>query len=323
MRMQYDTRTVHPLDAYEHFRTGTATELVPVSLHGPSPGQLLAMMPVVQIGDFAVETVVWTTDREITARRDERLIRACDPEYYRLFLSVTPGVRTEQADNLVEFRAGDIALHDTSRPWEATLPTGRTQMRLVMLTFPRSLVPIDGGTVAPLVGAVLPRSLSGRSLIAQFLSELIEPAATDDPGLAEVLRECTVGLIRQRLGEPPGITPHTGRLLQQKRIKGIICRHLDDPVLGPDGIAKAANISRSYLHRIFQGADLTPMQLLKQLRLQKAHRRLQDPALARIPIKDIRSAVGYVRADQFARDFQQLFGASAREVRRFAAEQSC
>lgn len=204
-------------------------------------------------------------------------------------------------------------------------------LRLVMLTFPRSLVPVDGDTVQPLVGALMPRSLSGRGLIAQFLGELTESAATDDirlsepaitgdPGLAEVLCKCVVGLIRQRLGELSGITPHTRRLLQQERIKGIVRRHLDNPALDPEGIAKAANISQSYLHRIFRGADLTPMRLLKQLRLQEAHRMLQDSALANRAIKDIGSAVGYVRADQFSWDFRQLFGVSPRAARLLAVE---
>jgi AraC-like DNA-binding protein len=78
-----------------------------------------------------------------------------------------------------------------------------------------------------------------------------------------------------RLGKPPGITPNTRRLLYQERINGIIRQHLGNPALDPDEIAKQAHISPRYLHTIFQGADLTPMQLVKQLRLHQAHHRLQ------------------------------------------------
>jgi AraC-like DNA-binding protein len=311
----YDTRTVHPLDRYEYWREGSAAELVPESIHGRPPGQLLAVMSVAKIGDFAVEVATWAADSEVVVRRTERLIRAGDPECYRIVLSVTPGPRIEQAGHRVEFRTRDIALYDTSWPWTTTNPTGPTPMRVVILTFPRALVPIDRATVRPLVGTVMPRSLPDRSLIAQFLSGLTKPAATDDPSLAEVLRECAVGLIRQRLGEPTGTTPHTRRLLNQARINGILRRHLSNPELDPDRIAQAAHISPRYLYSIFQHADLTPMQLLKQLRLQEAHRKLQDPALASTPIKDIMAAVGYVRVDQFARDFRQHFGVSASEVR--------
>src|SRR5262249_51233395 len=123
-------------------------------------------------------------------------------------------------------------------------------------------------------------------------------------------------------GKPTGITPHTRRLLYQTRINGIVRRHLGNPALDPDRIAREAHISPRYLHSIFQDADLTPMQLLKQLRLREARRRLQDPALASRSIKDIMAAVGYVRADQFARDFRQQFGVTASEVRRCADERT-
>jgi AraC-like DNA-binding protein len=279
-------------------------------------------MSVAKVGDFAVEAATWAADGEVVVRRTERLIRACDPECYRIYLGVTSGVRMEQADHQMEFRARDIALYDVSQPWTTTHTTGQAPMRVVMLTFPRALVPIDRAAVRPLVGTVTPRNLPGRSLVAQFLVGLTEPAGTDDPGLAEVLRECAVGLIRQRLGEPPGITPRTRRLLHRARINGIIRRNLGNPALGPDGIARKASISPRYLHTIFQDADLTPMQLLKRLRLQEARRRLQDPALAGTPVKDIMAAVGYIRADQFARDFRQQFGFSASEARPLAGDRS-
>jgi AraC-like DNA-binding protein len=322
MHTLYDTRTVHPLDRYEYYREVAASELVPVSIHGRPPSQLLAMMSGTKIGDFTLEVITWAADGEAMRQRTERLIRASDPESYRLFLSATPGVRTEQEDHQVELRARDIVLYDLSRPSQTTHPTTPAQMQVVMLTFPRALVPIDPATVRPLIGTTMPRSLPGRSLIAQFLIDLTEPTATDAPGLADVLHECTVGLIRGQLGKPTGITSHTRRLLHQARINGIIRRHLDNPGLDPGEIAGQAHISPRYLHAIFQDANLTPMQLVKQLRLQQANQRLQDPTLASTPIKDIMSAVGYARADQFARDFRQIFGVSATEIRQLANQQS-
>jgi AraC-like DNA-binding protein len=320
MHTLYDTRTVHPLDRYEYYRAGAAVELAPVSVHGRSPGHLLAVRSIAKVHDVEIDALAWAADGEVTVRRTEHLIRANDPECYRILLGITPGLRVEHADNRVNFRARDIALYDTSRTWMATHPAKPT--RTVMLTFPRGLVPIDYAAVRPLVGTVIPRSLPGRSLVAQFLIGLTERAGTDDPRLAEVLRECAVGLIRQRLGEPTGITPHTRRLLYRSRIDGIIRRNLGNPALDPDEIAKEADISPRYLYSIFQDADLAPMQLLKRLRLEEARRRLQDPALAGTPVKDIMSAVGYVRADQFSRDFRQQFGCSASEARPLADDRS-
>jgi AraC-like DNA-binding protein len=324
MHTLYDTRTVHPLDRYEYYRAAAASELVPVSIHGRPPSQLLAMMSGVKIGDFTLEVVTWAADGEAVRQRNERLIRAGDPESYRIFLSATPGVRIEQADHQVELHARDVALYDLSRPSKTTHPTTPTQMQVVMLTFPRALVPVAHDTVRPLVGTVMPRSMPGRSLVAQLLIGLTDATTdeqADDPSLADVLYECAVGLIRERLGQPDGITLRTRRLLQMQHIRGIIRRHLANPELDPDRIASAAHISPRYLHTIFQDAEFSPMQLLKRMRLEECRRSLQDPALARTPIKNVIAAHGYRRPDQFARDFKQLYGVSAHQVRRLARQQ--
>jgi hypothetical protein len=93
MYVLYDTRRVHPLDRYEYARAGAGAELAPVAIRGRAPGQLLAVMSVAQVGDFAIEAVTWAADSEIVAHRTDRLVRACDPECYRVFLSINGGVR--------------------------------------------------------------------------------------------------------------------------------------------------------------------------------------------------------------------------------------
>jgi len=321
MDILYDTRTIHPLDRYDHYQAGAGIELAPLTVHGRAPDHLLAVMSVAQIGDFEIEVLTWSADSEIVTRRTEHLIRACDPECYRILLSVSGKIRMEQAGHQADVHTRDIILYDMSHPSQATHSTGPGSMRLVMLTFPRALVPIPSTRVRPLIGTLIPRSMPGRSLIAQFLTGLTNIAQlTADPDLAQIFYECTVGLIRQRLGQPNGITPRTRQLLYKALIRDIIRRYLSNPLLDPNGIAEAAHISPRYLHQLFQDAELTPMQLLKRLRLQECHRHLQDPALATTPIKDIIAAHGYLRPDQFARDFKQLFGVSATQIRRLASQ---
>lgn len=316
MHVLYDTRLIHPLDRYEYYRAGVNTEIARVEVHGHTPGHLFTTMSVARIGDFEITTHSWSSDSEIVAWRTERSIRACDPECYRIFLLVNGEIRAEQAGNQVDFRSRDIALYDTSHPWRAIHPTGPGQTQLAMLTFPRTLIPIIDSKVRPLIGTVMPRNMRGRSLIAQFLTGLADTAdLTEDPDLTHALHECAVGLIRQRLGRPDGITPRTRQLLHMAHIRNIICRNLDNPGLDPSWIADAANISQRYLHQLFQGTELTPMQLVKRLRLQECNRSLRDPALGARRIKEIIAAHGYGRLDQFSRDFRQMFGVSAREVR--------
>jgi AraC-like DNA-binding protein len=332
MYVPYDTRTVHPLDRYEYAQAGGASELAPVAIRGRAPSNLLAVMSAAQLGDFTIEVSSWATDTELVIHRTDRLIKGCDPDCYQLLLSINGGVRIQQAGNQVSFAARDIALYDTSRSWHGAMHrTDQTPMQVITLTFPRALAPTPRASLAPLLGTAMPGDLPGRSLIAEFLIGLTDAPDMadmagfaehgDDYGLDDALRECVVGLIRQRLGQPNGITVRSRQLLYTAYIRSAIRRQLGNPALRPASIAQAANISPRYLHKLFQDNELTTMQLLKRLRLEECHRSLRDPALAKTPIKQIIAAHGYLRQDQFAHDFKQLFGMSATQLRRLASQQ--
>jgi AraC-like DNA-binding protein len=156
--------------------------------------------------------------------------------------------------------------------------------------------------------------------MAQLLTELVNTRGhTTDPDVASVLHESVAGLIRQRLGQPNGISRQTRRSLHLAHIRNLIRRRLNDPTLNLEQIARTAHMSPRYLHTIFQDADLTPMQLVKRLRLEQCHHSLQDPAQLARPIRDIILTHGYRRPDQFARDFKQHFGVSATQVRKSAS----
>ncbi|ROO60310.1 AraC family transcriptional regulator [Micromonospora sp. Llam0] len=323
MRTLYDTGSVHPLDRYEYYRTEATAEVAPVEIRGRSSLSLTAAMRVAQVGQYEIEATSWLSDTEGVALRTQRLIRASDPESYRICVLISGELGVEQNGNQGWLRPRDIALYDTSRPWDARHVPGRTPMRLAMVTFPRALVPVAETAVRPIVGTTVPRRMRGRGLVAAFLvgiAEAADPSA--DPHLADALGECVVGIIRQRLGLRPGISPGTRRMLHRAHVTAVIRRKLADPHLDADGIARAASISPRYLYRIFEDTGTTPMQIVKKLRLTECHRSLRDPKLSSTAINEIVSAHGYSRPDQFARDFKQLFGMSATQVRQSVRDRS-
>lgn len=318
MQVLYDTRTVHALDRYDYYRARSANEFAPVSVHGRAPGRLFAAMSVARIGEAEVADVSWSADSELMTLRTDRWIRACDPECYRVFLNVRGVMRGEQADNRVEFRTLDMALYDLSQPLRAIHGTHREPLRAVMLSFPRTWVPVARTAVQPLLGTVMPKSLRERDPIAQFLIGLadIMHLTTADPGRADLVRECLVGLIRRRLGRSGGASPHACRLLQRENVHNIIRRDHGNSRLNLSRIAEAANMSLRSLHKLFRGAELTPMRQLKRIRLEECDRSLRDPALAASSMIDIIARHGYRRSDQFTRDYKQLYGISPSQIRK-------
>ena len=317
MRVQYDTDAVPWPDRYEYYRNAAASEVAPVAIRARAPGRLRAVLSSAQVGDFLVEAASYAADFETEFWRDDRMIRAGDPDCYRMLLNTTGGEVTEQAGNQACFGPRDIGLFTLSSRYHNVKPATRQAMRVIMVTFPRRLLPLDEAAVTPLLSTLLPRGLAAHSLFTQFLTYLADGADPDPESgsLAEALRQVTIALVGERLGAGSGFTPATRRLLYQEWVRLVVARQSGDPKLNPAKISRAVHISERYLHRLFRDSDHTPMQLVKATRLEQCHRDLQDPARAGQPIGEIAIARGYQRPDQFARDFRQRFGIPATQLR--------
>jgi hypothetical protein len=174
MRVLYDTTTVPPLHRYDYYRAGAACESAPVEVYGREPGRLAARMSVGRLGDFDLEELTWAADAAIVTRRTEQLIRIGGRERYRLVVGVAGEMELEQTDSRVRIRPGDIGLYDLYRPWLARHPAEQSRIRVMTLTFPRALLPVDERAVSPLLGALVPRRLSGRDLMARFLAGRVD-----------------------------------------------------------------------------------------------------------------------------------------------------
>ena len=308
MRVLYDTRTVSEWDRYEYYRHGAASELAPVEVRGREPGRMLAAMSSGRAGEFEFEELTWAADAEVTTHRTERLIRRGDPGRFRLIAPTAGEIRLEQAGHRERLRPGDVALYDLSRPWRAAHPPGPGRIGVVMLTFPRSRF---GVALDDLAGTRFPRSLPGRELMAQLLTAL---PATSHPD-AETLAGCAEGLLRRRLGDAGAVTPELRRMVYLARVRDAARALLADPDLDPERLARAVAISPRYLHKLFAGTGVTPMQLVKRLRLEAGRRLLAGPPGARtVTVGQAAAAVGYRRADQFARDFHRAFGVAPSRV---------
>jgi AraC-like DNA-binding protein len=317
MRVLFDTTVVHPLDRFAYYRAAAGGEFAPVRIGGQSPGRLAASMVVDRIGDLMVEMFCWEFAGQIEAHRSPQLIRAVDPECFRVLLSLEGGFGVRHARQTVEFGPWDLALYDTSRPWRVRhFPNVAAPRRTIMLTLPRSLVPSDLAQIEGHVGTVFPRRMGSRSVVADLLVELTQPHSSLPVRVdrSDLLRDCVIGLLQERLGRP-GIAPRLARDVQMARIWTIIRSHLGEPALSPARIAAMAHISVRSLHQLLHDAGTTPMALVKHLRLEECHRRLTDPTMSERTIKDIALSLGYPRQDQFTRDFKRMFGVSAGTVR--------
>ena len=125
-----------------------------------------------------------------------------------------------------------------------------------------------------------------------------------------------VGLAFQE-GETPdpeaGTTRSAAILLS--RAKAFLRCHLDDPDLDPAMVAKAMNISKRYLHKLFSTVDTTLGTWVREERLGRAHSMLVNPRFDYLSITEIALRQGFNDIPHFSRQFRAQYGYPPRMAR--------
>jgi AraC-like DNA-binding protein len=102
-------------------------------------------------------------------------------------------------------------------------------------------------------------------------------------------------------------------------IRHYIEQHLGDHTMTPASIAEAHNISKRYLHKIFEREGNTVGGQIRTSRLEKIRKDLANPLLADRPVGAVGARWGLVDPSQLSRLFREVYGLSPREYRVKAA----
>ncbi|MDO0913114.1 helix-turn-helix domain-containing protein [Streptomyces sp. DT2A-34] len=228
---------------------------------------------------------------------------------YHLVLVTGGEAVLEQAGRTVRVGACGPVLLDTDRPFRLHL----TRPRNTVVTAHLPWTERDG------LGGSVARELPGREqlavLVAEFLAGLARDATPYGPvgelRMGAVVTELVRALLDHRPGDGEG--PATPVLL--RRIQLYILDHLDDRRLTPDQVAAAHHISTRYLHRLFQGQELTVAAWIKAQRLERCRRDLADPALRHLPVHTIGARWGFAQPADFSRAFRAAYGVTPTGLR--------
>ena len=105
------------------------------------------------------------------------------------------------------------------------------------------------------------------------------------------------------------------RRARRSQVMRHIEAHLQDPVLGPESIARALRLSTRYLRQLFAGEPETiPGHILRR-RLEECAQRLTHPLWRRRSVTEIAFHWGFVSAAHFARVFKARYGVTPTKFR--------
>jgi AraC-like DNA-binding protein len=112
------------------------------------------------------------------------------------------------------------------------------------------------------------------------------------------------------------------RAARRQAIKDDIAAHLTRHDLSPDDVAKRIGIKPRYMRELLQDDGTSFSDLLRHMRLQRAHQQLSDPRQLTRSISTIAYQVGFSDLSYFNRCFRRQFGATPSEIRELACQRS-
>lgn len=266
-----------------------------------------------------VQATLLTTTPHVV-RRTPKLIRQADPEVFKMACLIRGGALMEQDGQRAELHAGDLVLFDTSRPFLGKHAPDGAASRLLLLQFPRSLLPLPIRDVRRLSGVRIRGDQSVGALASQFLLQLArhmdEFSPADTARLSILTLDLLTAALAGALDTESTVPPDTKRRALLAQIHAFIRANLGDAGLTPGTIAAAHHISRSYLHKLFHAEGHTVAGWIRERRLEQCRRDMADPRLVARPINAIAAQWGFTSAAHFSQAFRSAYGLSPRQFRR-------
>ncbi|MFJ3629139.1 helix-turn-helix domain-containing protein [Streptomyces albidoflavus] len=289
----------------------------PMRMFAPAPETFRA---TVRSLDLAAVNVAELTASASEVVRTPRLVRQADPELSSVLVPLRGRVGLGQAGRETVLGPRELALYDSSRPFELRLAPGGESAALLRAHVPRALLDLPAGRLDGLLATALDGRAGVGGLLTQFLAGTAAVSAAYSTGdlarLGTVALDLLRAVLAHHLDAEDAVPEDSHRRALLLRIEAFVQRNLHEPQLSPAAIAAAHHISLSHLHRLFAGRDTTVAAWVRRQRLQRARRDLADPALGAVPVHHIAARWGFRDHSTFTRAFRGAYGMAPREYRR-------
>ncbi|MEU9429818.1 helix-turn-helix domain-containing protein [Streptomyces sp. NPDC048342] len=246
----------------------------------------------------------------LSALRTHRLVAQGGEDDYVVVKLLERGVaRLEQDGRETPLEPGDIFVYDMARPVRLNLPQA---FRTKSLVLPRDILGLSESDIAHVTASPLGTGTPLGGLLSPFLAGLVDGAGTYPPRTSELMARNVVDLLGvladEVIGRPSTDTSAGNRALLL-RIQAFIDRHLADPDLTPQAIARAHHISLRYLHKLFESENVTVGRWIQRRRLEECRRDLTRNGNG-LTIAAVAHRWGFTNATHFSRVFRTAHGMS-------------
>jgi AraC-like DNA-binding protein len=270
--------------------------------------------------DLGAARVSLFTAMPFRMRRTPRLIRESSPDLLSLGMVLSGHVAFTLPGRQADVRPGTFCVYETCRPYriDAGAP-GASAGRGLMMTFPRTLLPVPAGKLRQVTGVTMPAgpgigTLASR-LLVQLATGMGHYTRAEAARLSTAAMEVLAVRLAHALDSDRSVPPETHRGALLTSIHAFIQQHTGDAELSPEMIAAAHHISLRLLHKLFNEQGETVADWIRTRRLEGSRRSLADPAQAARPVAALAAHWGFRSAASFSRTFRAAYGLPPHQYR--------
>lgn len=239
--------------------------------------------------------------------RDPKDLNDFNTEYLLLERYLTGDARGIIADTSLHINSNTLHLVDWSRRQRSVTSTVTGQSFMI----PHDLIGYDPSRDPAYI------SLNANSTEGYLTSAVFDQfyAAARDGRMDEATTcaDLCVSLVRRLVhGVEAKTAEDTHLRVDAARVRSFIRQELSDPLIDPDRICSALNISRATLYRLFV-EEGGVVRYIDKLRLQKCFNQLLDASGQRGEVRRIAEAWGYHDPATFNKKFRRLFNVTPSE----------
>lgn len=314
--MLLSTDTVRPSDRIAYWRDVVCETFVALDCRSTLREQFRGSIASHDAGGLNFTRVDSDAHRVV---RTKKLISRSADDVMLVSLAIQGNGRVVQDGREAQLDPGDLALYDTTRPYELLFdgPFAQWVLKVSRAEMRRRL-----GRPEMLTAARVPGATPLGRLTRDFLIGFAALPATIPCSVQERLAGQALDLIAMALSEhaPARASQGAYRTVLAARMRGFIEQNLHRADLDGVAIAGAFRVSARSVRDVFAADDTTPGRYILARRLERARTLLADSAQRQRAIGEIAHAAGLTDPAHFSRSFRAAFGQSPREARELARE---
>lgn len=258
-------------------------------------------------GPIELSKTVFLEDGTATYLRGPAEIREDPRDHFELLSIVRGEVELEQSGRRSTLTGGDCVIYNQARPFSLQF---RGECETIFLNVPSARLlrrwPDAGRLTALRVGGESKFGCFVGAMLRDLVKLDMDAETAGRVGLGYSVTDTVLASLELELrGHLANAGADTSLLTQTKNF---ILAHLSDPELAIEDIAKALDISRSTLNRLFAAEATTPMKWIWHQRLAACYE-----ALAAGRVKQITTLAfdhGFNDLSHFSRSFKKMYGRS-------------